>query len=552
MTAPAEACPGPVLAGHELDLSGAGRRAIFGVLPGVWVTAFLGTVFDVGKADLVDALHADRYRMVWFAGTYLFGSATGLAATSFFAARVGFLIVGALIAFAMASGLCTLAPTVEAMAPFSLLAGFASGLVLCAGMLVLWRAFRGDNEVAMTVYGIGVYLSSLAGIVTGGLLLYWTGSWRLLLWMQVPLGLVSAWLAARYIVHDDPKAGTSPPRFDYWGMLFFSAFVATMIGALYFGHYWGWFISPYFAPWGLGWLVSTAAFVGWGFFAARPLINLRPLTQRNFGLGLVVKALLAINLFVLTWMLSSYMIELRGYQWWQTALVFLPALITAAFAMLAGARWGGDRSRRGRIFVGVLITALMTFKLAESDLYTSKFVTTTWLAIWGAGFGIAIGPTMFTVFYGLPKEVDTSPAGVFNIFRMLPVFFVNSLLVIALTTWTDTEFHRLRKDIIYERPLVTETVNRLAAQAGEFGNDSPRVHAQPHAMLGHWVHKNARVFALEEVLRLLALITALNLLLIPWLYPPNRVAANCRTDAQRRRAAASYTPAGPHSNAARR
>ncbi len=68
---------------------------------------------------------------------------------------------------------------------------------------------------------------------------------------------------------------------------------------------------------------------------------------------------------------------------------------------------------------------------------------------------------------------DTSPAGVFNIFRMLPVFFVNSLLVIALTTWTDTEFHRLRKDIIYERPLVTETVNRLAAQAGEFGNDSP-------------------------------------------------------------------------------
>lgn len=520
------ACAGPKLAGHALDLSGMRRRAVIGVLPGVWITMFLGTIFHLGNNDVTDALHADRYRMVWFYGTYLFGSATGLASTTYYIPRIGLrrLFISSLIVFAIANGLCTFAPTVEAMAPLRLLVGYSTGLALNAGMLILWRVFKNDEEIAMTVYAAGVYLSALAGVIVGGLVLFETDMWKVLLWMHVPLGLAAACAAAIYLIHDDPEPGTVPPKFDIFGLFLLAAFVATMIGSLWFGHYWGWWISPYFAPFGIGWALATAAFVSWGFFASNPLINLRPLLRRNFGLGIAVKALLAINLYVLTGLLSSYMLGIRSYQWWQAALVFLPALIMAALAMIAGARWGSDRSRKLRIFVGVVIVVAMTWVLADNDLYTSKFETATWLAIWGAGFGLAIGPTMLTVFYGLPKEIQAHSAAVFNIFRSLPVFFAHGVLLITLVSSTDTEFLWLRNDVTYERPIIAETMTRLHGHAEQFGGDSPRVDDQPGVMLGHWVHKKAKVFAWEYVVRLLALITALALLVIPFLHPPKDAA----------------------------
>jgi MFS transporter, DHA2 family, multidrug resistance protein len=513
---------GVVLAGHYLRLDERRRRAIGGVLPGICTVMLHSAVLDLPRGDVIDALDADRYRIYWIIGSFLLGGASGMAMTGFWRARCGLrtTYVGALLAFAAAAALCATVESAEAMAPWRLVAGYAMGVVLCAGMLTLWCECPGEEELAMTLYAMGVYLSAFVGVIVGGFVLYRI-SWQALFLMELPLATAAAMVAFLLLPADAPPRDVARPPFDLAGLAFFVAWVATMIPVVVLGHYWGWLDSPFFVPWGAGFAIASAAFVGWGLLAARPLIDLRPLGDRNFGLGLVVKALFSIDLFVLVSLLSGYMVGARGYQWWQGGSVFLPAFVAMAATMLAGARSGRDRDRKLRIFVGLAVMSAVTWHVGRVDLYTSKTWLALWLGVWGAGAGLAIGPTMLTVFAGLPRETLSHAAGVFNIFRTLPVFAVGTLLVALLTIQQDTHFDRLRLRITYDRPLVAATRTAVARHAAARGGGAASA-AQARAVLGRWVRANANAFALGDVLRTLALITASSLLLVPLLRPPPR------------------------------
>ncbi len=518
--------PRVTLAGHPLNLTGLRGRAVLGVLPGVWITQFHETLLEVGTQDLTDALASDRYRMIWVTGPYLVGAATGMAMTSFFSTRFGLknTFIGAMVLFGLASALSAFAGSAEAMSPSRLAAGFGTGLAICAGMLVLWREFPRDGELAMTLYALGVFIAPIAGFIVGGLLLASLGDWRIAFWVALPTAALAAVLARVLLPGDAPPRGAPRPPFDLFGLTVFTAFVVTMIPTLRFAHYWGWFDSPVFTVWATGWFLSSVAFIGWGLLARAPLIDLRPLGVRNFGVGLAVKALLATELFALLQLVAGYSVTLRRYQWWQAALIALPALLTASAAMFAGARWGRDDTRKARIFLGALVASLATWRVAGLDLFESKFVTAAWLGVWGAGFGLSIGPTMLTIFHGLPPAVQANAAGVFNILRGLPVFMATMLLGVFLTWATDYEFDTLRQTVHAEEPIVRATLERQRAHARSVGARTTTAATDGRLMLARWTHRNARASALEDTLLALALLSASALLIVPLLRPPRDAA----------------------------
>jgi len=519
------------LAGHPLRLGPRRWSTIWGTLPGVALAMLHSSVLDLPRTDFIDALHADRYRIYWIIGSYLVGAATGMASTSLFASRHGLrrAYLGALAVFTVASTSCVFASTVEGMVLPRLVSGYAMGLMISSAMLLLWREFADDRELAMTLYGMGVYLSSLVGAVIGGLLLF-EFPWRTIFALDLPLGL-AAWLASRRLLPEDAHAGHAVPdgsgarlaehaRFDLFGFAVFAIWVVSMVVVLAFGQWWGWFDSPSFVPWFVICAVSFLSFVAWGLASPAPLIDLRPLGERNFGLGLTLKALFSIDFFVVLSLLSGYMIDLRGYQWWQGGAVLLCGAATMLAAMLASARFGRDETRKLRMFLGMALMAAMTWRISAVDLYTSKLWLAGALAIWGVGAGAAIGPIMLTTFAGVPPSTLLRAAGVFNIFRSLPVFAVGSMLLVFFTWQTDGHFDRLRLRITYNRPLVEETLQRTARHATERGSPIGVDAKRAHAVLTGWVHRNARAFALEDVLRVLSLLTATSLLLIPLLRPP--------------------------------
>ena len=141
--------------------------------------------------------------------------------------------------------------------------------------------------------------------------------------------------------------------------------VVTMCVTLDLGQYWGWFTSRHFVVWFLAFVGSAGAFVAWGSLAEQPLISVRTFGRRSTTLGLLLKVLLSINLTVLFGLLAAYMINLRGYQWWQAGLVVLPAAAAMAGAVLAGIAVATPENRKLRILAGFALMSLVTWQLSR-------------------------------------------------------------------------------------------------------------------------------------------------------------------------------------------
>ena len=393
-------------------------RLMLAVVPGLAVTMLHSTALDLPRADLIDALDTDHYRVQWVFGSYVLGNAVGMGLTGYLGSRLGLrrAYLLAVLLFAAASGACAGVSDVFWMAPLRLLQGLGTGLLISTAMVLIWRAFPVHKELAMAVYGMAVFLPALAGAAVGGLLTAWI-SWRWVFLVNLPAGAFVGLAAWQLLPPDQPAEGESHP-FDWFGLSLLAGFVVSLNVALDMGQYWGWLTSPTFVCWFVGLLIFSVAFVAWGIGADRPLINFRPLAQGHFSLGLGIKVLFSINLYVLVGLLSGYMINLRGYQWLQGSLVFLPGLAAMFLAVVAGTWLATNQNRKARMFLGLAAMALATWGLSVLDLYTARGWQAVHMAIWGAGAGLVCGPALLTTFEGLSTAQTLQTAGVFNIMRL--------------------------------------------------------------------------------------------------------------------------------------
>ncbi len=495
------------------------------VLPGVALALMHATMLDVPHSDLVDALDSDKYRVQWIVGSYLLGSATGMALTRWCASRLGLrkaYLLG-IVLFSLAGSACGLVNEIVWMTPLRLVQGFGNGLLISVGMVIIWQAFRRrEREFAMALYGMAVFVPAVAGVALGGLLTNWL-SWRAIFFSNLPMGLIVWLLAWMLLPSESPDRARPKVSLDFVGLFLLAASIITVSVMLDMGQYWGWLTSPHFCLWMTLFIAAFGAFLAWGLWAANPLINLRVFKHRNTTLALVVKMLFSINLYALFGILSLYMINLRGYQWWQAALVATPAVAAMLLAILFNVRIGNDRNRKLRMLIGLAVIALATWQLDLLDVYTSKFWIAGVLAVWGAGAGCVIGPALLTIFEGLPIDEATSLAGVFNILRVLPSYIALTVLASFWTQSTDAQFDTLRQNIRYNRPVVSQSYE--SSREHFISQGSPRDHSikQSQALLAEWTHANARAFALQNILRLLALMTAPALLFVllmqPWPAP---------------------------------
>ena len=134
------------------------------------------------------------------------------------------------------------------------------------------------------------------------------------------------------------------------------------------------------------------------------------------------------------------------------------------------------------------------------------------LSVWGLGAGLMIGPALVTIFEGLSLDEALVLAGVFNISRALPAFAAAVILGTMWSRSTDAQFDNLRQNVEYNRPIVTQSYSAAQQYFVAHGSGQEISIKQSHALVAHWTHANAKVFALEEVLRYLAMITAVGLI----------------------------------------
>jgi MFS family permease len=221
-------------------------------------------------------------------------------------------------------------------------------------------------------------------------------SWRAIFVINIPLGLVAAFLARRIPDAARPREGRFQP--DITGAMLFALATLSLLFALSSGgHRYPWASWPMFT-------LMTAAVAGfallvpWERRAADPVLPLRLLGTRAIARSDAVVFCFGATLFSTILFLPLYLQLGRGFAIGQSGLLLLPITL----AMVASSAITGKlvtRTGKVTIFpqVGMSIATLAFVALAMSIGPASTLLVMSLATAVGIGLGMVMPPTQVTV-----------------------------------------------------------------------------------------------------------------------------------------------------------
>ncbi|HEY7483005.1 MAG TPA: MFS transporter [Streptosporangiaceae bacterium] len=293
-------------------------------------------------------------------------------------------------------------------------ASVAGGLAQSAGMLIAMRAVQGvggamiaptalalitttfpegtQRNRAMGVYAAMSGSGAAIGLISGGLLTTYV-SWRWVLFVNVPIGLITAALAPRVL----PESPRNPGRFDLPGAITGTGGVAALVyglsnaatdqhGVSHWGDV-GVVISLVAA------VVLLALFVVIERRSAQPLLPMRILAHSTRAGAYLTMLCLATAMFGIFFFMTLFLQNVLAYSPIQSGLAFLPFAATTIVMSEIVSRIVARLGPRTLMVAGGVITAggtLWFSMVTEHSTYLSGLLGP--VVVTATGFGLIFVP----------------------------------------------------------------------------------------------------------------------------------------------------------------
>src|SRR5829696_22870 len=224
------------------------------------------------------------------------------------------------------------------------LASFLGGLATSAGWLLAARALQGvggaiaaptalalvttnfaegpERNRAFGVFGAVAGAGGALGLLAGGMLTSWL-SWRWVLFVNVPIGVLLALLAPRFITESERQPG----RFDLAGALTSTAGMTALVYGFISAAHDGW-SDPVTVGSFTAAAVLLAAFFSIETRTRQPITPLHMFADRNRAGSYAIMLSLAAAMFGMFFFLTLFVQDVLGYTPLRAGLSFLP--VTAA------------------------------------------------------------------------------------------------------------------------------------------------------------------------------------------------------------------------------
>ena len=391
------------------------------------------TIVAVALATLGRDFHVSVTTIQWVATGYLLALAlvTPISgwAVDRYGARPIWMMSTAL--FVVGSSLCGLAWSANSLIFFRVLQGIGGGMLLPVGQSILARA-AGPQRMGrvMSIIGVPMVLGPIMGPVIGGLILS-NYSWRWIFYINVPIGIITLILSARWLPKFDTDERLTTP-FDALGFVLLSPGLALLLYALSEVGTTGSFTSTsVLLSFSLG-AVLMAAFILRAINAKHPLLDLHPFKNRNFAIGNICIFVIGATLFGSMFLLPIYYQVARGQEAWQAGLLMAPQGIGAACIM----RWAGamtDRVGPRRVVpFGVLLMAVATVPFGFVTASTNEAWLAVTLFLRGIGLGLTMMPVTAAAYFDLSHAEIPKASTVMNIVRLIGGSVATALFAVVL------------------------------------------------------------------------------------------------------------------------
>jgi MFS transporter, DHA2 family, multidrug resistance protein len=364
----------------------------------------------------------------WVITSYLAANAIILPITGWLAVRFGrrnyFLF--SILVFTLASALCGMATSLNQLILFRVIQGLAGGGLQPSSQGALLDAFPAEKQgTAMTLFGLAALVAPVVGPTLGG----WITddySWRWVFYINVPIGLLA--FAACYTVIHDPDYLTAqrteqrrqPSRFDSIGLSLLVITVVCWEVMLSKGEEWDWLGDPFGRVQTLAalFMVALGGLIFWELRHRNPVVNFRPLKERNFSTCCVIIFSAYAVLYGASTSLPGLLQSLFGYDALHAGIVMSPAGLFAVLVMpVVGFALGRQTDARWLIIVGLLVMAAGNYwmSLMNLDISSGQVVWPRVATV--AGLAICFAPANVAAYLYTPKELRGAAVGLLNLLR---------------------------------------------------------------------------------------------------------------------------------------
>ncbi len=411
------------------------------IMLGTFMAVLDVTVVNVGLPAIMSSFRIGISTAEWVITAYMITMTVMLPSAGWFADRFGnkrVYILG-LALFTLGSWLCGKSPSDAFLIASRALQGLGSGIIQALGLAIVTREFKPEERgLALGLWSMAAAASISFGPLLGGYLVD-AYSWHKIFDVNVPVGLLAILLSA--FIQKEWRGDVRHP-FDWKGFAAIVLFMPLTIFALARGNaatnHEGWASPTVIACFA----VAAAAFAFFIVTELRnptPLLQIRLLGERNFGISMGVLTLFAVGMLGGTYLLPLYMQRGLGYTALMAGSVFLPVgLIQGVLSAVSGYM---TRYVKPLLLVvaGIFVMALSFWLASRFTIHTTHRHILFVLYLRGFGMGLTFAPLNLFSLKNLTQQDMAAAAGISNSIKQLAGSFGIAVLTVVFTA--RTAFH---------------------------------------------------------------------------------------------------------------
>ena len=451
------------------------------------------TIVNVALPHMQGELGATADQISWVLTSYLVSSAIFMPLTGHFADVLGrkrFLLLS-IAGFVSASALCGISQSVAQLVFFRLLQGIFGAALVPLSQAIMADAYPlHERGKAMAIWGLGVMVGPVAGPTLGGWLTD-VGSWRWTFYINLPVGLLSLFLASQF-VPDSPRRAR---RMDWFGFAFMALGIAGLQYVFDRGNQQDWF-EALDIRWGAALALSgLTVFIVHSLRNPRTaLFNVKIFADRNFGMSSLVIACMGLGMFG-GLVLQPILLEgLLGYPIVTTGLLMAPRGIATAMTMLVVGRLVSHIDARWLVLAGLAFGAAGSWGMTYYSLDVTQ-LNIIWPAfLQGIGLGLVFVPLSTVAYATLDPRRMAEAAGLYSLVRTIGSAVGISIVTTLLAHQSQILWNELGAFVSQYQEGLVDYMRRLGL---------PPTDPRGLAVVAHEVGLQAQMGAMLDVFKLI-------------------------------------------------
>ncbi len=407
--------------------------------------------------------------------SYLVANAIVLPITGWLAGVLGRkrVLLIAVTGFTLSSLACGLAPTLPMLIVFRVIQGLTGGGLQPLSQAVLLEEFPGREQgKAMAFWSLGIIAAPILGPTLGGWITD-TWTWRWVFFINIPVGLLTAF-AVMSLVEDPPwvKKQTKV-SIDYIGISLIALTFASFQIMLDRGEDADWFSSGFIQTFAALAAVGAAVAVGWLLYAAKPVVDIRVLKDRNFAVGCCAITCFAMILYGSAILIPQLAQQHLGYTATLAGLVLSPGALGIILAIPLVGLMMPHVQTRYLLGIGFFLMGcgLLYSRNIAADI---DFRHLVWLrAAQAMPLAFLFVPASVLAYQTVPQRLQGDAAALFTMFRNVAGSVGISVSTALITSRTQSHMaylstHLSRSDSTFRNSLsqLTQAIQSLGATAG--------------------------------------------------------------------------------------